>query len=106
MYWITGLIGLFLILAPFLFGYTVNMGALWTSIIAGGIIAVTSYIEAVQHDRANWEYWVAGIVGILVIAAPFVFDFTAHALATWTTIIAGVVVAFMAGSRLWLGKYL
>lgn len=104
MYWITGVVGLFMILAPFLFQYSTNTGALWTSLLAGGVVAIASYVEAMQHDKADWEYWIAGIVGIFAIVAPFLFGFTAHAAATWTSVLAGGVIAFLAGSRLWLGK--
>ena len=35
MYWLTGVLGLILVVAPFIMGYTENLAALWTSIILG-----------------------------------------------------------------------
>lgn len=102
MYWLTGIMGFFMMSAPYLFGYADNVLALWTSIVAGLIVVAASLSEAAEHDRANWEYWVAGAVGIFTIIAPFMLGFE-HPTAIWTTVIAGAIIAILAGSRLWVG---
>lgn len=99
MYWLTGIVGLFMIVAPYIFGYTQNTTALWTSVIAGLIVAGASVWEALARRKENWEYWVAAIVGILAIISPFVLGFVHITAATWTTVIAGAVVAILAGSQ-------
>lgn len=102
MYWLTGITGFFMMAAPYLFNYSGNPIALWTSIIAGLIVIAASLGEAAEHDRASWEYWVAGFVGIFAVIAPFIFNF-GEATAIWTTVIAGGIIAIIAGSRLWIG---
>jgi len=101
MYWITGVLGVFLMVAPYLFGYADNAAAYWTSLLAGGIVAVASIWEGMETRKANWEYWVAAIVGIFAIVAPFIFGFGTHATAMWTSVIVGVLIAMFAGSKLW-----
>lgn len=103
MYWVTGILGLFMMVAPFVFGYGDNTAAMWTGVITGVIVAVASYVEGARHDREAWEYWVAGIVGVFVIASPFILGFNTHSGALWTSLIVGLLVALMAGSRLWAG---
>ena len=95
--------GFFMMIAPYLFGYADNTTALWTSLISGLLVVAVSVGEAAEHDRANWEYWVAGIIGAFAIVAPFILNFGQHVTAMWTTIIVGAIITFLAGSRLWTG---
>jgi len=99
MYWVTGLLGLILAAAPWAFGYSDNMVALWTSLIVGAATIVVSILEAAQSDRAQWEYWAAGILGVVAIFAPFVFGYGNIANAMWSTVILGVLIAAFAGTR-------
>jgi uncharacterized membrane protein HdeD (DUF308 family) len=99
MYWITGILGLLLILAPLVLGYSDNGTALWTSIIIGAAVAVTSGIESLIRDVSNWEYWVVGILGILSFIAPWVLGFSAKATALWTSLVLGAAIAILAGIK-------
>jgi bacteriorhodopsin len=99
MYWVTGILGLILAVAPWAFGYNDNMVALWTSLIVGAATIIVSIIEGAQADRQQWEYWAAGILGLVAIFAPFVFGFGNYANAMWSTVILGVLIAVFAGSR-------
>ena len=101
MYWITGVIGLVSILAPFVFGYNDNNTALWTNVIIGvALVAASAWEGFVAHDRDNLEYWLIGLVGIGAIAAPFVFGFSDLTEAFWTSVGAGVLAVLAAGTRL------
>ena len=100
-YWITGILGLLFILAPFVLGYSFNTAALWTSIAAGVLVLIMSALEALNHERETWEYWIAGIVGILAIISPFVLGFTNHAGAMWTSIVLGALIVITAGSKVY-----
>ncbi|MGE5042346.1 MAG: SPW repeat protein [Candidatus Levyibacteriota bacterium] len=105
MYWITGILGLALAVAPWVLNYTGNGVALWSSVILGGLTVIASLIEGAQHDRAAWEYWAAGILGILAIISPFALGFSAYSTAMWTTVVLGVLIAIFAGSRLGSGNW-
>lgn len=97
MYWITGVLGLALIIAPFVMNYSNNPAALWTSIILGAIVLLVSAYKAWAKDEARWEYMVAGIAGLLAVFAPFILGFSALTTAMWTSIILGGLLAFLAG---------
>lgn len=99
MYWITGILGLLLILAPLVLGYSDNGTALWTSIVLGAAVAVTSALEGLIHDVSNWEYWVAGILGILTFIAPWVLGFSGNATALWASLVLGAAIAILAGIK-------
>ena len=105
MYWITGILGLIFIVAPFVFGYSTDSVALWTSLVVGALTLVVSIIEGAQADRQQWEYWTAGILGIIAIFAPFALGFSTFTQATWSSIVLGVLIAVFAGSRVFtMGK--
>ena len=105
MYWVTGLLGVVLMVAPFMFGYSDNAMAVGTSLIVGLATLVVSFIEAAQADKEPWEYWTAVVLGLGAIAAPFVFGFNTQAVAMWTTIAGGILITLFAGSRLTTGQW-
>lgn len=100
MLWSTGIAGLALILAPFIFGYTTNPTALWTSILLGAVMAIVSFYKAVLKDVARWEYWVAGGAAILAVLMPFILGFRTEPAALWSNVVVGLIVAFVTGSAL------
>jgi len=99
MYWLTGILGILLIIAPFVLGYSSDSPALWSNIVLGAIVVIVSAIKGFIPDRTRWEYWLAALMGLLAILAPFVLHFTLAATALWTTIILGVVIAVLAGYK-------
>jgi bacteriorhodopsin len=101
MYWITGILGLFLIIAPFVLGYSVDVTAMWSSIILGLIVIVLSAIKGFAHDMAaKWEYWLVAIMGVLAVVAPFVLNFRAQARPLEASVILGAVMIVVAAYQL------
>ncbi len=88
MNWATVVFGLVMIMAPFLFGYTGNPAALWTSLILGVIIAVLGYLR-------NFRW--ATLAGVVSLVAPFVLGFNGVVAALWTCLIVGAAVTLLAG---------
>ena len=105
MYWATGVLGLLLAISPYMFGYSNNMVALWTSLIVGGATVIVSILEGMQADRQQWEYWASFVLGLVAIIAPFVLGFGALSAAVWSSVVLGVLIALFAGSRLTTGHW-
>ena len=105
MFWITGLLGLALGVAPWVFQYTDNTNAMWASVIIGAVILVVSLYKAIMRDSTQyWEYWIAGLAGLVAIAAPFVLGFTVLTEALWTSIAIGVIVAVISGYEVFFAQ--
>lgn len=104
MYWITGILGFALASAPFLLGYADNSVAMWTSVILGGATLFVSYLEGLAADKDRWEYAVAALVGLGIIAAPFVLGFGGLTVAMWTSVAIGVLLTIIAGTKLYYGR--
>jgi hypothetical protein len=97
MYWLTGLAGLLLAVAPFVLGYQNNPYAMWTAVILGVIALAASMYEAYEEGKGKWEYWVIGVAGILAVLAPFILGFTAITMAMWTAVALGVLLFIVGG---------
>lgn len=90
MFWLTGLLGLVLALAPFVFGFSTVSAALWTCLILGAIILVVSGIGAVSPQAdTRWMHWVNGLAGLAALIAPFIFGYNSPGSAMWTGIVLG-----------------
>lgn len=105
MYWATGVFGLALLIAPLILNYAGNVFAFWTSVIVGAGVVILSILERTVKGSDSREYWALGFLGIVAMASPFLFGFTSHAAAMWTSITGGVLIALSAGSRLYQGGF-
>ena len=101
MYWLTGILGVLLILSPFVLSFSNDMPAFWSSVVLGVIILVVSAIKGLIPDKTRWEYIVAGIFGILAIIAPFALNFAGVKPAETTSIVLGVVVVVLSAVQLY-----
>lgn len=97
MYWLTGILGLAMAVAPFALGYRDHTFAMWTSVILGVVVLLASIYEGMDERQAKWEWWVVGLAGILAVIAPFAFGFTTMTMAFWAMLILGALVAILAG---------
>jgi uncharacterized membrane protein len=104
MYWITGILGLALVAAPYVLGYSDNTTAMWTSVILGLVVVLVSIIEGVVRDPSKWEYWVAGIAGLLALIAPFALGFSSLATAMWFTVVVGALLLILDGYEIFFVK--
>ena len=89
-------LGLWLIISPFLFNY--SSGAIGNSVILGIIVAGLAVIRLTVPNQ-TWASWLNGVVGLWLIVAPFMFGFT-EAAVLWNQVIVGIVVA---GLGFWNG---
>lgn len=88
--WLNLILGLWLLTAPF-FGVGATTGAAaWDGYIFGAIVALLSG-WALRQPQA-WEEWLNLVIGLWLIAAPFVLGFTTETAALWNHVVVGLVV--------------
>ncbi len=104
MYWLTSILGLALILAPFALGYNTNPTAMWSSIILGAIVALASGYKAITADRHVWEDVVDVVVGVVAIAIPFALGFNVITAALWTFVVLGVLTILLSGYNFYMAR--
>lgn len=93
--------GVFLFLSPWLFAYA-NKNArldLWASGAAIAAISITAIVAF-----SNWEGWLNLLLGLWLIASPWVLGF-AHTRAMHVCVGLGAMVTFIAALELWVVNY-
>lgn len=91
------LAGIWLIIAPFLLGYSDQATPLWNDIIVGILIvafagARVAGARVVGAFRAPSLSWVNVILGGWLIVAPFLLGYSDDANPLWNDIIVGIIV--------------
>lgn len=89
----------FLFLSPWIFGFGSDHAAApnaWLSGIMIGLVAIAALTKF-----AEWEEWINLILGLWVLVSPWVLSFAAQTTARSTHVIVGLIVAVLAGLKLW-----
>ena len=97
--WINLICGILLFVSPWAFRFTGDPMAARTAWIGGVIIFAMGLIALMQF--AEWEEWIALIVGALVIISPWVLGFAAIQAAMWTCVVLGAIVVLSSISEIW-----
>lgn len=99
MKWRNGLaaiIGIWFIISPWIFDYSDQEGALWTSIIVGAVLLIVSGWAVCLKDSSGWavwQTWISLLAGVWFVIHPFVFSLESEAL--WTTVVLGAVTIIL-----------
>jgi hypothetical protein len=88
--------GIWLIISPFVLGFTNHNGAQWDCIIVGVIVAIIAAIRTWGPPRTAWLAWVNVILGIWMIVSPWIFGVSDVNAILWNGIISGIVVIVLA----------
>ena len=87
--------GIWTILSPYILGFAAITAALTNNIIVGIIIGVLALIRVYTPESSGGLSWINLLLGIWLIASPFILGITSLAV-IWNNIILGVIVAVMA----------
>jgi hypothetical protein len=91
-------LGAFLFVAPWLFSFA-YASAKADDWVSSAIVVVSSIAALVAF--AEWEEWIGVIVGLWVLASPWLLGFQ-HGRAMAVNVGVGLLVAFMSALELWL----
>ena len=95
----TAILGLILLLCPWLLGFATVRSASWTAGTGGLVIAVIS--AAALSQRAEWHEWINLAAGLCLVASPWLFGFTDVTTAAVTHVVLGGLVAGLAAVEIW-----
>lgn len=99
--WVNFVLGLWLIVAPFVLLYRGISAALWDNVVVGIIIAALALWRALVKESAAMTVtsWVVALLGLWTVIAPFVLRYAGNANAMWNGVIVGIVIAILATYR-------
>jgi SPW repeat len=93
-------LGAWLFLTPWILGFTSESAASWNAWVCG--LAIGALAIAAITAFTEWEEWINLALGIWVVIAPWLVAFSGNSTATRVHLVVGVIVAIVAGVRLWL----
>ena len=83
-----------LVLSPWAIGFYGDTVATANAVIIGLALVATA-LGAILFPRA-WEEWTEAVLGLWLIASPWVLGFSTHTDARSTAVVTGVVIAVLA----------
>lgn len=103
--WLAALVGLWVLVSPFVLSGPVTSGtAMWSNVVAGIVVLVLAAYGAFElrsaaHASAasEWSGWIAALAGLWILASPFVLTgsiTTGNPM--YSNVIAGIVAAVLA----------
>jgi len=96
-------LGAFLFLTPWIFGFVPEAAASWNAWLSGIVIAGLAIAALAAY--AEWEEWLNLVVGLWVAISPWAVGFSANAAAAYAHVVVGVIVALAAALRVWLAHH-
>lgn len=97
--WLVAVAGLWQLVSPFILNYSDLTVAMWNAIIVGVVLIVLGAWAALNKEARSGRIldWISAILGVWLVASPFVLGYSATATAMWNNIIVGLVVLVLAG---------
>jgi len=97
--WVNALLGIWVIVAPFVLGPPLLSVAIWNNLATGAAVAILALIRTNMPRQSGWS-WSNVILGIWLLISPFVLGFAAPRL-LWNNIILGIIIALVGISNAW-----
>jgi uncharacterized membrane protein HdeD (DUF308 family) len=101
--WINLICGVLLFISPWVLRFSGDVMAARTAWVGGVIIFLMGVAALAQF--AEWEEWVALVVGVLVVISPWILGFAAIHAAMWTCVVLGIIVVLSSISELWAVRH-
>ncbi|HZD88639.1 MAG TPA: SPW repeat protein, partial [Pseudolabrys sp.] len=96
--WLSWALGLWMLIAPWALRFEFQAAATKACVITGVLLIL---VEAVTLSAFRaWEEWLNVLLGVWLIAAPWLLGVVSTA-AMANFVIVGVIVVFLAGYELW-----
>lgn len=91
-------LGLWVIVSPFVLLFSHNAVAMWNNIATGGAIALLAIARLSSPDAG--PSWLNIVLGVWLLISSFVLGFMRINAAMWNNVIVGIIIALvaMAGS--------
>jgi len=97
--WACVALGVWLVVSPWVLGFSDHSAALWNALLFGIAIVAVEFIDVYFPDP--WPERVSVALGVWVAISPFVLGFAAITAAAWSTALTGVVVVLLGAWTVW-----
>ncbi len=97
--WVNLVLAVCLFISPWVLGFVAETTPTWNAWIVGIALAVLAV--AAISAFAEWEEWANLVLGLWLIASPWLLSFAANVNAMWTHVILGLLVAAVSAWAVW-----
>ena len=102
--WVSLVAGVYMILAPFLLGFTNQTQEAWNSLLLGIIVSVLAVYRMTSQGIHLWTATVSLVLGLWAIVAPFALGSGDVMTAVWSGVIAGAAVSVFSVASMATGE--
>ena len=97
--WVNLVCAVLLFVSPWVLRFSGDVMATRAAWVTGVVVAIFALAALVQF--AEWEEWISLVLGVWMVAAPWVVGFSGVSLAVAAFVILGIVVALASVSEIW-----
>ncbi|TIV70782.1 MAG: hypothetical protein E5V89_13015 [Mesorhizobium sp.] len=97
--WVTLILAICLFISPWIIGFTAAMMPAWNAWIVGVLLGALAL--ATLSVFAEWEEWVNLVLGLWLIASPWLLGFAADRNVMITHVVLGVLVVAASAWAVW-----
>lgn len=97
--WVNLVLAVCLFISPWVVGFMADTIPTWNAWIVGVVVGILAL--ATLSAFAEWEEWINLLLGLWLVAAPWVLGFATVMNAMWTHVIMGVLIAGFAAWAIW-----
>lgn len=87
-------LGLWLLISPWLLGYAVAPAIAWNAYVVGVIVVVAAGAALITFQK--WEEWLKAALGAWLVLSPWVLTYGAFKTAMWNHVVVGALVLILA----------
>lgn len=97
-FFINLILGLWLLVSPWVLGFTSMVTPMWSHIIVGVIIALLALWRALEpaDESRVWASWAMAVLGLYSVISPWVFGYSATTRLVLSDVVAGIIIAALA----------
>ena len=90
--------GIWLVLSPFILGFSALATPTWNLLIVGVAVTILAIIRVTRPLQYEGVSWVNFALGIWLVFSPFILGYSGVGVALWNSIILGVIVLVLAAA--------
>ncbi|WP_457631354.1 SPW repeat protein [Oceanithermus sp.] len=92
--WINVVLGGWLFVSPWIFGFTGNSGAAWSAWLVGGLVLILA--AWALSDKGVWEDWVNALIAAIGFFTPWFAGYASLSAAAWNMWIVALAIFVVA----------
>jgi len=92
--WVNIILGGWLLVSPWIFGFSGNAGAAWSAWLVGGLVLILA--AWALSDKGTWEDWSNALIAAIGFFTPWFASYAKLSSASWNMWIVSLIIVIVA----------